>query len=113
MSGTGRPVASEDEMFLVLATLQSASPLTLAGLSDLSGIEPRHVQAAVERMRREGRALICSGSGGYWLPATLAEAEANIARRRARAMQQLINVRGERRLLRRLQAPMMLWRDVA
>ena len=61
-------------------------------------------------------APVCSGSGprrGVWLARSVAEYERNVEARPRRALRQLVNVRGERRLLRRLQQPATLWGEVA
>ena len=45
---------------------------------------------------------MASGGEGYWLPATLEEAEANIERRHSRAIHQIETCQGERALIRQM-----------
>ena len=47
-----------------------------------------------------GRTL--SGGEGYWLPASLEEAEENIERRHSRAIHQIETCQGERALIARM-----------
>jgi len=101
----------DEEIRVVLAALRSR-PLTKEALSRATLISERHVERVISHIRREGIALIASGTDGYWLPATLAEAAADIERLRVRALHQLLTVRGQRRLLRRMEAAesLTLWR---
>ena len=78
--------------------------LTKHGLAFATGFSARVVEATVESIRRDSIALVASGPDGYWLPATLDEAEANVERRHARAIHQLETLQGERTLIRRLRA---------
>jgi len=82
----------------------NGSPLTLAKLVSLTGLDPRTVQATIQDIRTRGAAAICSGSEGYWLARSVEEYAVNLERRRRRAITQLVTNRGERRLLRRLRA---------
>ncbi len=88
-------------------------PGTLGELWAATSIPPREIQAAIEAMRKRGVAPICSGARGYWMARSTDEYAANVEARRRRALVQLLTVRGERRLLRRLRAPMTLWEGVA
>lgn len=76
--------------------------LTKDGLAFETGFSARVVEATIETIRRDSVALVASGPDGYWLPGTLAEAEANVERRHARAIHQLETLQGERTLIRRL-----------
>jgi biotin operon repressor len=107
---SGQPVEAEEIRVIIQAL--GALPLTKGDLQLLTGISPRHVERVISHIRREGIALIASGTDGYWLPATLAEAAADIERLRVRALHQLLTVRGQRRLLRRMEAAesLTLWR---
>lgn len=81
-----------------------ASARRKADLARLTGLPTRSVEAEIERLRKSGLAAICSDSQvGYWRPLTAAEYEGNIARRRHRAIGQMLTVRGERLALRRWQ----------
>ncbi len=90
----------------------SEVPQTIDAIASRTGYTRREVEAILEGLRREGMAPICSGSRGVWLARSVDEYERNVEARRRRAVRQLVNVRGERRLLRRLQQPATLW-DVA
>jgi hypothetical protein len=76
--------------------------VTKAWLAMTTGLPTRSVEATIEHIRRNSIALVASGGEGYWLPATLDEAEENIERRYQRALNQLGTVGGERTLLRRM-----------
>lgn len=86
-----------------------AEPQTLADVARRAGLPRRRVEEAIEAIRTDGIALVCSGPDGVWLARSLEEATDNIEARRRRALRQLVTVRGERRLLRRLERPMTLW----
>ena len=79
----------------------SQKPLRLVDLQYRTGVEARSIQQAIESLRRESLAAICSGSAGYWTPRSAADYAENIEGRRRRAIHQLLTVKGERRLLRR------------
>jgi hypothetical protein len=99
------PQVDEDHVALVLARLAGRDaryPITKAGLAAWTGLPVRTVEATIETIRREGLALVASGPDGYWTPATLAEAEANVERRHRRAITQMTTLQGERGLIRRL-----------
>lgn len=92
----------------VLAALD-AQPATIGSVALRAGLPRRRVEEAIEAIRRDGIALVCSGPEGVWLARSTAEAEANIEARRRRVVSQTLTLRGERRLLRRLAQPMTLW----
>ncbi len=89
-----------DDEAAVMAVL-SQKPLRLVDLQYRTGIEARSIQKAIEDLRHDGMAAICSGGAGYWTPRSAAEYAENIEGRKRRAIHQLLTVRGERRLLRR------------
>ncbi|MFH0917010.1 MAG: hypothetical protein V1912_11290 [bacterium] len=97
-----------DDEAAVMAVL-SQKPLRLVDLQYRTGIEARSIQKAIEDLRRESLAAICSGGAGYWTPRTAGDYAGNIDGRRRRAIQQLVNVRGERRLLRRWYGQLAMW----
>lgn len=104
---------SGDNAARVIASLD-AEPQTLATVARRAGLPRRRVEEAIEAIRRDGIALVCSGPDGVWLAGSLDEAQANVEARRRRAITQLLTVRGERRLLRRLATPTgTLWGDAA
>ena len=97
-------IAAVMEALQFAADAASPERLTKAGLSLATGLSGRLVEATIEAIRRDSIALIASSSAvppGYWLPATLDEAEANVERRYQRALTQLATVGGERTLIRR------------
>lgn len=99
-----------DNAARVLSALD-AQPQTIADLARACGLPRRRVEEAIEAVRTDGVALVCSGPEGVWLARSLEEAEANIEARRRRAVRQMLTCRGERRLLRRLEDPdrLTLW----
>jgi hypothetical protein len=114
---TAEHIAAIMEALQCAAAAESPGPLTKAGLSSLTGLSGRVIEATVEAIRRYSIALIASSSAppaGYWLPATLAEAEENIERRYQRALTQMGTIGGERTLIRRLRDAEALetWRHV-
>jgi len=101
---SGPPVFPE-HVELILSALHgrdASRAVTKAWLAMSTGLPTRQVEATIEHIRRESVALVASGGEGYWLPATLAEAEENIERRHSRALHQLGTVGGERTLVRRM-----------
>jgi hypothetical protein len=92
MSG---PSVFPEHVQLVLDALggtDARHPVTKAWLAMRTGLSSRGVEATVEHIRRESICLVASSStqpAGYWLPTTLAEAEANIERRHSRAIRQM------------------------
>ncbi len=101
-----------DNVSAVLAALD-AQPATLRSVALRAGLPRRRVEEAIEAIRRDGIALVCSGPEGVWLARSVSEAAENIEARRRRAITQLQTVRGERRLLRRLAEPLTLWEGAA
>jgi biotin operon repressor len=91
---------------MILAALRYGrhNARTTRDLCDALGVSSRELQLAVEALRQEGSAAICSGSDGYWLPESPVEMAANSDRRHRRSLSQLVTVRGERRYLRRWQS---------
>jgi hypothetical protein len=105
MSGT--PVFPEgiDLVLDALGGTDARHPVTKAWLAMRTGLSSRGVEATIEHIRRESIALVASSSAppaGYWLPATLAEAEENIERRHNRAIRQMTTLQGERALIARM-----------
>lgn len=104
---SGQPVFPE-HISLILDALggtDARHPVTKAWLAMRTGLSSRGVEATVEHIRRESICLVASSSAqpaGYWLPATLEEAEENIERRYQRALNQLGTIGGERTLIRRM-----------
>lgn len=98
----------------VLSVLDG-QPATLRSVALRAGLPRRRVEEAIEAIRKAGLVAVCSGPEGVWLARSLSEYEANIRKRRERAIGQLVTVRGERRLLRRLATPgqARLWESVA
>ena len=88
----------------VLACL-SAAPRTMGDIALLTGLPRRRVEEAVEAIRKGGVAPVCSDGRGLWLARDVAEYQANVDGRRRRAVGQLVTVREERRLVRRLLTP--------
>jgi DNA-binding IclR family transcriptional regulator len=79
-----------------------ASALTKREIARRCGIPMRHVEREIEKLRKSGRAGICSDSEvGYWLPTSVTELAENVDRRRRRALVQLVTVRGEMSVVRR------------
>lgn len=106
MSQAVRLHGNGDVAGAVLEVLARATqPVTIRGLAWEIGVDTRHVQAAIQHIRTIGAAPVCSGAEGYWLAGSVSEYEANVSGRRRRALTQLVTVRGERALLRRLAAP--------
>lgn len=101
---TAEHIAAVMEALMRASMSERGGPVTKAGLSMMTGLSGRVVEATIEVIRRNSIALIASSSApppGYWLPRTLAEAEANVERRHARALHQLETLQGERTLIRR------------
>lgn len=96
----------------------SHKPKRLVDLMYETGREGRAIQQAIEDLRRGGWIAICSGGAGYWLPRTSHDYAINVEGRRRRALHQLLTVRGERALLRRMKqeeaGPLAFsWRETA
>jgi biotin operon repressor len=89
-----------DDEAAVLALL-SQKPLRLVDIQYRTGIEARAIQKAIEDLRHDGMAAICSGGAGYWTPRSVQEYAENVDGRRRRAIHQMETCRGERALLRR------------
>jgi hypothetical protein len=104
---SGPPVFPE-HVELVLDALggtDARHPVTKAWLAMRTGLSTRGVEATIEHIRRDSVGLVASSSAppaGYWLPTTLAEAEANIERRHGRAIRQMETLQGERALIQRM-----------
>lgn len=101
---SGQPVEAE-HIELVLSALNGRDArraVTKAWLAMSTGLPTRAVEATIEHIRRNSIALVASGGEGYWLPATLEEAEENTERRYQRALNQLGTIGGERTLIRRM-----------
>jgi len=111
---TAEHIAAVLEALQSVADAESPGRLTKAGISAVTGLSGRVVEATVEVIRRDSIALVASGPDGYWLPASLDEAEANVERRHSRALTQMGTVGGERTLIRRLRDAEALatWHDV-
>lgn len=103
-----------DNTARVLAVLD-AHPATLRSVGLRADLPRRRVEEAIEAIRKGGFAPVCSGPDGVWIARSVAEYEANVEARRRRALGQLLTVRGERRLVRRLATPgqARLWEGVA
>ena len=105
MSG---PDVFPEHVELVLDALggtDARHPVTKAWLAMRTGLSTRGVEATIEHIRRESIYLVASSSAqpaGYWLPASLAEAEENIERRHSRAIRQMTTLQGERALIARM-----------
>src|ERR1035437_7175868 len=105
MSG---PAVFPEHIQLVLTALggtDARHPVTKAWLAMRTGLSSRGVEATIEHIRRDSICLVASSSAppaGYWLPASLSEAEANIERRHSRATRQMETLQGERALIRRM-----------
>ena len=99
---TAEHIAAVMDALRLVGASEQRGALTKAGLALMTGLSGRVVEATVEAIRRDSIALVASGPDGYWLPATLDEAEANVERRHARAIHQLETLQGERTLIRRL-----------
>lgn len=99
---TAEHIAAVLEALTFVGASEQRGALTKAGLSLMTGLPSRVVEATVEAIRRDSIALVASGPDGYWLPATLDEAEANVERRHSRAIHQLETLQGERTLIRRM-----------
>ena len=101
---SGQPV-SPDHINLVLSALHGRDAqraVTKAWLSMSTGLAAREVEATISHIRAESIALVASSGEGYWLPATLTEAEENIERRHSRAIRQMTTLQGERALIARM-----------
>ena len=101
---SGPPVLPE-HVDLVLSALHGRDAqraVTKAWLAMSTGLPTRQIEATIEHVRRESVALVASGGEGYWIPATLAEAEENIERRHSRAIHQIETCQGERALVARM-----------
>lgn len=83
----------------------TAEPTRLADIAHATGLPRRRVEEAIEAIRKAGAAPICSGPDGIWIAHTTVDYAVNVETRRRRAIGQLLTVRGERRLLRRLLVP--------
>ena len=104
---SGPPVFPEHVQLVLdaLGGTDARHPVTKAWLAMRTGLSTRGVEATIEHIRRESVGLVASSSAppaGYWLPTTLAEAEANIERRHSRAIRQMETLQGERALIRRM-----------
>src|ERR1035437_3548231 len=105
MSG---PAVFPEHISLILDALggtDARHPVTKAWLAMRTGLSSRGVEATVEHIRRESILPVASSSAhpaGYWLPATLEEAEENIERRHSRAIHQIETCQGERALIARM-----------
>jgi len=102
---TAKHIAAVMEALQFCADAESPGRLTKGGLSMMTGLPVRVIESTVETIRRDSIALIASSSAippGYWLPASIDEAEANIERRHSRAIHQMETLQGERTLIRRL-----------
>lgn len=102
MSG---PDVLPEHVELVLSALHgrdARNPVTKTWLSMSTGLAAREVEATISHIRAESIALVASGGEGYWLPATLDEAEENIERRHSRAIRQMTTLQGERALIARM-----------
>lgn len=88
-------------------TLRDAIPVgrlnakTKAELAAALGTTTRDVESGVEQLRKAGKAPVCSDGRGYWRPMALDEYEKNVAARKRRALNQLLTIRGEKRLIRK------------
>ena len=69
-------------------------------LAKVSGLTERGVRKAIERMRRNGL-VVCSGDGGYYLPADVSELSDYLNRMTKRAETTLLCLSGARAMLRR------------
>ena len=101
---SGPPVFPE-HVELILSALHGRDAeraVTKAWLAMSTGLPTRQVEATIEHIRRESIALVASGGEGYWVPATLEEAEENIERRHSRAVRQMTTLQGERALIARM-----------
>ena len=102
---TAAPAPSPAVVVAVLNALTEATgPLHLPDLAIAAGVSGRDAEAAVQHLRTAGLSPVCSGSEGYWIARNLGELRADIARgdRRLRTMH--ATRRGQRKLLRRLEA---------
>ena len=100
-----KPQPVEAEEIAVILDALSSKPTTKNRLSVVTGISVRQVERVIEHIRRESIALVASSSSyppGYWLPASLTEAEENIERRHSRAIRQMSTLTGERALIARM-----------
>jgi biotin operon repressor len=101
-------------MTTAVLSVLTEHPQTIEELTARTGLPRRQVEAALERIRREGMAPICSESfprRGVWLARSLDELEADIERGERRIRTMLATRRGQKRLLRRLREPLTLWRE--
>lgn len=96
--------ADRDNTARVIAAIDER-PATLPTIALRAGLPRRRVEEAIEAIRKGGLAPICSGPEGVWIARSVEEYEANVDARRRRAVMQLLTVRGERRLVRRLATP--------
>ena len=104
---SGPPVFPEHVQLVLdaLGGTDARHPVTKAWLAMRTGLSSRGVEATVEHIRRESIGLVASSSAppaGYWLPASLTEAEENIERRHSRAIHQIETCQGERALIARM-----------
>lgn len=76
-------------------------------LAKVSGLTERGVRKAIERMRRNG-VVICSGDGGYYLPANTAELSDYLNRMTKRAETTFLCLQSARALLRKFDGQMTL-----
>ena len=65
--------------------------ISAARLADMLGTTTRRVGHIIEAARREGE-LICSGSAGYYLPASRKELEETYKNMRARSLSMLFTI---------------------
>ena len=94
----------EQNVSRVLAAIDER-PATIRSVALRAGLPRRRVEEAIEAIRKAGAAPVCSGPEGVWIARSVREYEGNVDARRRRALGQLVTVRGERRLLRRLATP--------
>ena len=94
----------EQNVSRVLAAIDER-PATIRSVALRAGLPRRRVEEAIEAIRKAGAAPVCSGPEGVWIARSVREYEENVDARRRRALGQLVTVRGERRLLRRLATP--------
>ena len=69
-------------------------------LAKVSGLSERGVRKSIEHMRRNG-VVICSGDGGYYLPASMSELSDYLNRMTKRAETTFLCLSGARALLRK------------
>lgn len=72
----------------------------MVDLAKVSGLSERGVRKTIEHMRRNG-VVICSGDGGYYLPANVSELSDYLNRMTKRAETTFLCLSGARAMLRR------------